>query len=144
MNQIKIKDNTKVDKNSLTKISNLCGRIANKTLKQLENEGVFVFPEFILETDDLTKDQTILKSNGDTLYSGNVMGFLGCGNERLIIQSRFCEGKEDFFFQYMLEKVLDFPNIVDLETDADQNNRLFSFLLFLFPLVITLLLVSLI
>ena len=134
MNQIKIKDNTKVDKNSLTKISNLCGRIANKTLKQLENEGVFVFPEFILETDDLTKDQTILKSNGDTLYSGNVMGFIGYGKEeRLIIKSRFSGENEDYFFQYLLERVLDFPNIVDLKSDANQDNRLFNFLLFLFP-----------
>ena len=33
----------------------------------------------------------------------------------------------------MIDKVLDFPNIVDLESDADQNNRLFNFLLFLFP-----------
>ena len=134
MNQIKIKDNTKVDKNSLTKISNLCGRIANKTLKQLENEGVFVFPEFILETDDLTKDQAILKSNGDTLYSGNVMGFIGYGKEeRLIIKSRFSGENEDYFFQYLLERVLDFPNIVDLKSDANQDNRLFNFLLFLFP-----------
>ena len=26
-----------------------------------------------------------------------------------------------------------FPNLVDLETDADQDNRIFNFLLFLFP-----------
>ena len=29
--------------------------------------------------------------------------------------------------------MLDFPNIVDLKSNADQNNRLFNFLLFLFP-----------
>ena len=29
---------------------------------------------------------------------------------------------------YLLDRVLDFPNIVDLESDADQNNRLFNFL----------------
>ena len=61
------------------------------------------------------------------------MGFLGCGNERLIIQSRFCSDDNDFFFQYLLNRVLDFPNIVDFETDTDQDNRLFNFLLFLFP-----------
>ena len=64
--------------------------------------------------------------------SGNLMGFLGCGNVRLIIESRFSE-KDDFFFQYLLEKVMAFPNLVDLETDVDQDNRLFNFLLFLFP-----------
>ena len=61
------------------------------------------------------------------------MGFLGYGDERLIIESRFCRDGEDYFFQYLLDKVLDFPNIVDLESDANHDNRLFNFLLFLFP-----------
>lgn len=61
------------------------------------------------------------------------MGFLGCGDERLIIESRFSNDSEDYFFQYLLDQVLEFPNIVDLNVDADQNNRLFQFLLFLFP-----------
>ena len=65
--------------------------------------------------------------------SGNVMGFLGCGDERIVIESRFSSEGEDYFFQYLLDRVLDFPNIVNLESDADQNNRLFNFLLFLFP-----------
>ena len=50
-----------------------------------------------------------------------------------MIESRFSTGCNDFLFQYLLEKVLDFPNIVDLETDANQNDKLFSLLLFLFP-----------
>ena len=53
--------------------------------------------------------------------------------ERLVIESRFCGEGEDYFFQYLLDKVLDFPNIVDLNSDANQDNRLFNFLLFLFP-----------
>lgn len=69
----------------------------------------------------------------DTYRSGNVMGFLGCGDERIVIESRFSSEGEDYFFQYLLDRVLDFPNIVNLESDADQNNRLFNFLLFLFP-----------
>ena len=75
----------------------------------------------------------ILQSVNDAYRTGNVMGFLGCGDERLIIESRFSGDGEDYFFQYLLDKVLDFPNIVDLESDANQNNRLFNFLLFLFP-----------
>ena len=75
----------------------------------------------------------ILQTVNDTFRSGNVMGFLGCGDERLIIESRFCGESEDYFFQYLLDRVLDFPNIVDLEADANQDNRLFNFLLFLFP-----------
>ena len=94
---------------------------------------MFVFPEFVNEADDITKDQMILQGINDSYRSGNVMGFLGCGDERLIIESRFSGNSEDFFFQYLLDRVLDFPNIVNLESDADQNNRLFNFLLFLFP-----------
>ena len=75
----------------------------------------------------------ILQSVNDSYRSGNVMGFLGCGDERLIIESRFSGDREDYFFQYLLDRVLEFPNIVDLNVDADQNNRLFNFLLFLFP-----------
>ena len=61
------------------------------------------------------------------------MGFIGCGNERLVISSRFSRDDKDYFFHYMLEKVLDVPNIFDLETDSNEDNRLFSFLIFLFP-----------
>ena len=133
MKLLKIKDNTQIRKDAFSDISSLTGRIADKTLEQLEREGVFVFPEFVVDAEDITKDQMILQSFNDTFHSGNVMGFLGCGDERLIIESRFSRENEDYFFQYLLDRVLDFPNIVNLESDADQNNRLFNFLLFLFP-----------
>ena len=92
-----------------------------------------MFPEYIDDAEDITRDQMILQSVNDSYRSGNVMGFIGCGNERLIIESRFSGEADDFFFQYLLDRVLDFPNLVDLETDANQDNRLFNFLLFLFP-----------
>lgn len=133
MKLLKIKDNTQVKKAQFSSIGNLVGKIADKTLEQLEREGIFVFPEIIRDTEDLTKEQMILQTVNDTFRSGNVMGFLGCGDERLIIESRFCGESEDYFFQYLLDRVLDFPNIVDLESDANQDNRLFNFLLFLFP-----------
>ena len=133
MKLLKIKDNTQSKKAAFAEIRTLTGRIADKTLEQLEREGVFVFPESVIEAEDITKDQMILQSVNDSYRTGNVMGFIGCGNERLNIESRFCGEGEDYFFQYLLDRVLDFPNIVDLESDADQNNRLFNFLLFLFP-----------
>lgn len=133
MKLLKIKDNTQVKKAQFSGIGNLVGKIVDKTLEQLEREGIFVFPEIIRDTEDLTKEQMILQTVNDTFRSGNVMGFLGCGDERLIIESRFCGESEDYFFQYLLDRVLDFPNIVDLEADANQDNRLFNFLLFLFP-----------
>ena len=97
MKVLKIKDNTQVKKDALSDIDILTGKIADKTLEQLEREGVFVFPEFVVDAEDITKDQMILQSINDTYHSGNVMGFLGCGDERLIIESRFCGDDEDFF-----------------------------------------------
>lgn len=133
MKLLKIKDNSQRKKDAFSDIGTLTGKIADKTLEQLEREGVFVFPEIVKDAEDITRDQMIIQSVNDTYRSGNVMGFLGCGDERLIIESRFGGDEEDYFFQYLLDRVLDFPNIVDLDSDANQDNRLFNFLLFLFP-----------
>lgn len=133
MKQIRIRDNTQIPKSQFAEIPVLTQKISDKTLEQLEREGIFVFPELVRDADDLTKDQMILQSVNDTYRSSNVMGFMGLGGERLTITSRFASDEHDFFFQYLLEKVLDFPNIVNLETDANHNNRLFHLLLFLFP-----------
>ena len=133
MRQLRIKDNTQTRKEDFSGISKITTKVADRTLEQLEREGVFVFPEMVEDAEGLTKDQLILQSVNDTYLSGNVMGFLGCGDERLVIDSRFSNEDNDYFFQYLLDRVLDFPNIVDLETDADQDNRLFNLLLFLFP-----------
>lgn len=133
MKLLKIKDNSQLKKESFSSIRNLINKVADKTLEQLEREGIFVFPEIIKDAEDITHNQMILQGINDTYRSGNVMGFIGCGDERLIIGSRFGGAEEDYFFQYLLDKVLDFPNVVDLETDANQDNRLFNYLLFLFP-----------
>ena len=133
MKLLRIKDNSQLKKDAFSEVSKVTRRIADKTLQQLEREGVFVFPETIEDAEDVEGDQMILQSINDCFRSGNVIGFLGCGDERLIIQSRFSSDDNDYFFQYLLDKVLEFPNLVDLNVDADQNNRLFNFLLFLFP-----------
>ena len=121
MKLLKIKDNSQQKKVYFSQIRILTNKIADKTLEQLEREGVFIFPEVVKDAEDITQDQMILQSVNDTYHTGNVMGFIGCGEERLIIESRFCGNGEDYFFQYLLDRVLDFPNIVDLESDANQN-----------------------
>ena len=130
---LKVKDNQLKKKDVFSEIANLTSKIADKTLEQLEREGIFVFPELVKDADDITRDQMILQGLNDCFRTGNVMGFLGYGAERLVIESRFGGDDEDYFLQYLLDRVLDFPNIVDLATDANQDNRLFNFLLFLFP-----------
>ena len=133
MSRIKIKDNSRIPKESLSGISLLTSKIADKTLEQLENEGIFVFPEILREADDITKDQMILQSVNNYYLSSNVMGFMGLGDEKLIVESRFSGNGRDFLFQYLLERVFDVPNIVDLETDANNDDRVFNLLVFIFP-----------
>ena len=133
MKLLRIKDNSGHKKETFSQVKNLTGKIADKTLGQLEREGVFVFPDTVKNAVDIMQDQMILQSVNDAYCSGNVMGFLGYGDERLIIESRFCGKSEDYFFQYLLDKVLDFPDIIDLGSDANQDNRMFNFFLFLFP-----------
>ena len=133
MNLVKVKDNSQIKKEDLFEVSNVIQKISDKTLEQLDREGIFIFPEILADAEDITKNQMILQSYNEVYRIGNVMGFMGCKDERLVIESRFCSNKSDFFFQYLLERVLDFPNIVNLETDANHDNMLFSLLLFLFP-----------
>ena len=132
---MRISDNSQYNRDQLSsKLPKLTTKIANKTLEQLERDGIFVFPEIIDDTDDLYGDQMILQELKNSYSTGNVMGFLGCEEERLVIESRFGGNNgNDFFFLYMLERVMDFPSIVDLESDADQNQRMFRLFLFLFP-----------
>lgn len=136
MKVLKIKDNSCHSKEYFNNVANITSTIADKTLKQLEREGIFVFPEIVEDAEDITSDQMIIRSINGEYWSSNVMGFLGRSDERLIIESRFCNEEEDWFFQYLLERVLDFPNIVELKSDASEDNRLFNFLLFLFPYVL--------
>lgn len=133
MMELKIKDNAFISKKHFDKVANVTEKIADKTLEQLEKEGIFIFPKLIKDAEGISKDQVILQSVNDCYRSSNVMGFLGYGNERLVIESRFSTGKCDYFFQYLLECVVSFPNILELNTDANQDNFMFNFLLFLFP-----------
>lgn len=133
MKLLKIKDNAQQKKEYFSSIGNLTEKISDKTLEQLEREGIFIYPQTVKEAEDITTEQMILQSINAFYRSGNVMGFLGYGDERLIIESRFCGAGEDYFFRYLLDRVLSFPNIVNLKADADYEDRLFNFLLFLFP-----------
>lgn len=134
MELIRVKDNNKkIPKKELENIPNLLDKIVNKTLGQLERERLFIFPEHIKDSDNITSDQMILQNIDDYYQTGNIMGFLGLGNERFIIESRFCDKNNDFFLQYLLNKVLNIPNITDMDFGSNQDRRLFNLLLLLFP-----------
>ena len=127
-----IKDNQHNSKDDFYEVKSIVERVADKTFLQLEKEGIFIFPELVKDSNDLTKDQMILKSRNENYVSTNVMGVIGYGDEQLVIESRFSEGENDFFSQYLLEKVLDFTNFVNLNTSINQDIRTLNYLLFLF------------
>lgn len=129
----KVKDNTTYITSRFSCNQCIVSNILNKSLSQLDAEGLFIFPESIKKVEDLTRDQMILQEFNGKYRTGNVMGFIGCGKERLIIQSRFCNDKEDYFLSYLLERVLNIPNIVSLDADTSSDKRLLNFLLFIFP-----------
>lgn len=89
MKILKIKDNSKQKKYTFSNIETLIGKIADKTLEQLEREGVFVFPEIVKKAEDITQYQMIIQSINDSYMSGNVMGFLGCGDDGLLLNLSF-------------------------------------------------------
>lgn len=60
MKLLRIKDNSQQKKDAFSQVAKLTGKIADKTLEQLEREGVFVFPETIKDAKDITQDQMIL------------------------------------------------------------------------------------
>lgn len=133
MNLLRINDNSQINKEAFYKIKNLETKILNKPLKNLEKDGVFVFPEAILESEDLEQSQMILQEENGIYKTSNIMGFIGYGDERLVISSRFSDNYEDYFFQYLLSRVLDIPNVVNLETDFSYDNSIINYLYFLFP-----------
>lgn len=129
-----INDNQSHEIELFAKIPKLTKKILDKTLLELESNNVFIFPELVKDTDDIDQSQMILYKNKQQYRTSNIMGFIGLGNERLVISSRFSHDNDDYFMQYLLSKVLDIPNIVDLQSDAHSENKLFNLLLFLFPM----------
>ena len=132
--RIIIKDNTKdIKKDILSSVPTLTKKICNKTIEQLKKEGVFVFPEILNDSEDLSGNQIVLQLFDEKYRTGNIMGFLGCNEDRLTIESRFSKGNSDYFFHYMLEKVLEIPNVLELNVDTNKDDLLYNLLIFLFP-----------
>ena len=131
---MKINDNSIIPKSEFSEIPKLTQRILNVTLGELEKEGVFIFPNNLSEGEDLIQNDMILKSVDSFNQSTNLMGFIGMGSEELTIKSRFSSGNDNYLLQYLLEKVLDMPNLLSLNSSSSEGKRLYNILVFLFPL----------
>ena len=112
------------------KISQL---LLDRTLDNLSQEdNIFIFPNDLQYSPDLDKDQKILETVNQKIKTGNVIGFLGYGQERLTISSRFSNESDDYFLHYLLQKVLHI-NLTSLDIALSREDRLYQLLMYLFP-----------
>lgn len=130
---IEVKDNTRVSQEKLSAISNLISFVANKTLNQLESQGVFIFPNSISNTEDLNAEQMIVQSINKEYCFSNVMGWIGYESENIFINSRFSDKKSYYFLQYLIDKVMGIPNLIDCGGRFDSEEEILNILIYLFP-----------
>ena len=112
---------------------NLSQALLDRALSNLsQEESMFIFPNDLQYSPDLEKDQKIFETVNQKIKTGNVIGFLGYGQERLTISSRFSDESNDHFLHYLLQKVLNI-NLTSLDVGLSQEDRLYQFLIYLFP-----------
>ena len=109
-------------------------KIAEKPIGQLsldDNPNLLIFPQNFEEYGDKIGTEYICEVKEDKLFTGNIMGFIGYGDTKLRIHSRFAQGEDDYFLHYMLQKVFAI-NLFDLKHHSDDES-IFDFLIYLFP-----------
>ena len=107
--------------------------LLDRTLDNLSKEdNIFIFPNDLKNSPDLEKDQKIFETVNQEIKTGNVIGFLGCGQERLTISSRFSDESNDHFLHYLLHKVLHI-NLTSLDVALSREERFYQLLMYLFP-----------
>ena len=112
---------------------NLSQALLDRTLDNLSREdNIFIFPNDLMNSPDLDKDQKILETVNQEIKTGNVIGFLGYGQERLTISSRFSDKYNDYFLHYLLQKVLNI-NLTSLDVGLSPEDKLYQLLIYLFP-----------
>ena len=109
-------------------------KIAEKSIGKLsleDNPNLLIFPHDLNEFGDKLGEQYICEVRDGKLFTKNIMGFIGYGDTKLRIHSRFAQGDDDYFLHYMLQKVFSI-NLFDLKYHADEES-VFDFLIYLFP-----------
>lgn len=109
-------------------------KLAEPTISNLsleEHPNLLIFPQDLDVYGDKIGDAHIFEIKDDKIITGNIMGFIGCGNTKVSISSRFAQDKGDYFLHYMLQKVFAI-NLFDLQFNSDDES-IFDFLIYLFP-----------
>ena len=119
--------------NFVAEYPKLSQALLDRTLDNLSKEdNIFIFPKDLTHAPDLDRDQKILETVNQEIKTGNVIGFLGYGQERLTISSRFSDESNDHFLHYLLQKVLNI-NLTSLDVGLSPEDKLYQLLIYLFP-----------
>lgn len=111
--------------------SEFLNKLGNKELQELQTENLFIFPPQISEDSGLSENQKVIETTGNTLKTTNIMGIIGYQSDQLFIGSRF-DNSTDYFFYYMLKRVLNF-NFLNLEVGSKNQRNYMDWLIYLFP-----------
>lgn len=135
MMMMQITDNQQIlnKEEFITEYPKISQVLLDRTLENLSQEdNIFIFPNDLQYSPDLDKDQKILETVNQKIKTGNVIGFLGYGQERLTISSRFSNERDDYFLHYLLQKVLNI-NLTSLDVALSREDKLYQLLIYLFP-----------
>ncbi len=146
-----IKENGQPSKNDILDVIDDLKLVANKSLAQLkeENPNLLIFPEDLSYYQDglSDKEKTLFslypKSSYGFMETGNVMGWIGCGNTQLKIYSRFDSDstsskkyqitpKKDFFMLYLLSQVGEF-HLTAFDYSEGDDSPLDSLIMLMLP-----------
>ncbi|MFM1628408.1 McrC family protein [Streptococcus mutans] len=131
---MRLTDNSSVAKSEFeADYPQLSEKLLDRTLESLSQEdNILIFPHDLLDSPDLEKDGKVLETVNGQIKTQNIIGFLGCGDERLTIHSRFANEDDDYFLHYMLQKVLQL-NLTSLDVGLSQEDSWYQLLIYLFP-----------
>lgn len=133
-----LQDNSEIPGDFGEKCPQLYDSLVDKTLYQLtdDDEGLFVWPPVQGGGNpNLDSKDCVLFHSGGKVRTGNLMGFLGYGDERLVINSRFSESQKDgndFFLHYMLRRVPEF-SFISLDLELNPSLPFYRLFELLFP-----------
>lgn len=111
--------------------------IADERISSLHdrfNGNILFLPDDLEKSPDKIGREYICElSAKGVLSTGNILGFVGVGQTRLKIHSRFDDAEgQDYFLHHMLERVFQI-HLMNLPFSFD-NENVFDFLVFFFPM----------
>ncbi len=112
-----------VDSEDLSNLKQIAGRHISD-LMSVDGNELWLFPREKDHYGDKIEKEVVFTLDDNRLTTGNIMGFIGCGDTEVTIHSRFSARYEnDYFMQYLLQKVFAI-NIFDLNHRRSNENAL--------------------